>query len=107
VSFPLETVHQRDALVAVLAAALAVPDQAGLPLADALAAALAQAPAPLVLDGAEHLRDAVAALAARLLGAAAGTRIVVTSRVVLGAPGEVCWTGAGLQPGRRPRARGR
>jgi predicted ATPase/DNA-binding CsgD family transcriptional regulator len=46
----------------------------------------------LVLDGAEHLRDAVAALAGRLLAAVAGLRIVVTSRVVLGLPGEVCWT---------------
>ena len=38
-----------------------------------------------MLDGAEHLRGDVAALAGQLLSAAPGVRIVVTSRVVLGA----------------------
>jgi non-specific serine/threonine protein kinase len=88
---PLEAVHQPDSLVAVLAAALRVPEQPGRPLADCVAAALADTPGVVVLDGAEHLRDAVAALAGQLLAAADGVRIVVTSRVVLGAPGEVCW----------------
>jgi predicted ATPase/DNA-binding CsgD family transcriptional regulator len=46
----------------------------------------------IVLDGAEHLRDAVAELASKLLTSVDGLRIVVTSRVVLGVPGEVCWT---------------
>ena len=50
-----------------------------------------------MLDGAEHLRDAVAALAGQLLAAVDGLRIVVTSRVVLGVPGEVCWTVPPLQ----------
>jgi predicted ATPase/DNA-binding NarL/FixJ family response regulator len=89
---PLETVRQPDAIATVLAAALQVPDQVGLPLADALAAALAETPRLIVLDGAEHLRDAVAALTGRLLAVAPGARIVVTSQVVLAAPGEVCWT---------------
>ncbi len=89
---PLETVRQPESLITVLAAGLRVPDQAGVPLAESVAAALAEAPRLIVLDGAEHLRDAVAALAGQLLGAAPGVRIVVTSRVVLGAPGEVCWT---------------
>ena len=89
---PLETVRQPESLVTVLAAGVRVPDQAGVPLAESVAAALAEAPRLIVLDGAEHLRDAVAALAGQLLGAAPGVRIVVTSRVVLGAPGEVCWT---------------
>ncbi len=89
---PLETVRQPETLITVLAAGLRVPDQAGVPLPDSVAAALAGAPRLIVLDGAEHLRDAVAALAGQLLSAAPGVRIVVTSRVVLGAPGEVCWT---------------
>jgi predicted ATPase/DNA-binding CsgD family transcriptional regulator len=88
---PLEAVRQPDSLVAVLAAALRVPEQAGKPLADCVAAALAETPGVVVLDGAEHLRDAVAVLAGQLLAADDGVRIVVTSRVVLGAPGEVCW----------------
>ena len=69
-----------------------VPDQPGVPLTESVAAALGGEPQLVVLDGAEHLRDAVAALAGDLLGAAPGARIVVTSRVLLGAPGEVCWT---------------
>ena len=89
---PLETVRRPESLITVLAAGLRVPDQAGVPLAGSVAAALAEAPRLIVLDGAEHLRDAVAALAGQLLGAAPGVRIVVASRVLLGAPGEVCWT---------------
>jgi non-specific serine/threonine protein kinase len=89
---PLETVRQPESLITVLAAALPVPDRAGVPLPESVATALAGEPRLVVLDGAEHLRDAVAALAGDLLGAAPGVRIVVTSRVVLGAPGEVCWT---------------
>ena len=89
---PLETVRQPESLITVLAAGVRVPDQAGVPLAESVAAALAEAPRLIVLDGAEHLRDAVAALASQLLGSAPGVRIMVTSRVVLGAPGEVCWT---------------
>ena len=89
---PLEAVRQPESLITVVAAGLQVPDRAGVPLAESVTAALAQAPRQIVLDGAEHLRDAVAALAGGLLGAAPGVRIVVTSRVVLGAPGEVCWT---------------
>ena len=89
---PLETVRQPESLITALAAGVRVPDQAGVPLAESVAAALAEAPRLIVLDGAEHLHDAVAALASQLLGAAPGVRIVVTSRVLLGAPGEVCWT---------------
>jgi predicted ATPase/DNA-binding NarL/FixJ family response regulator len=88
---PLETVRQPESLITLLAAGLRVPDRAGVPLPESVAAALAEAPRLIVLDGAEHLREAVAALASDLLGAAPGVRVVVTSRVVLGAPGEVCW----------------
>jgi predicted ATPase/DNA-binding CsgD family transcriptional regulator len=88
----LSTVRQPDSLLAVLASALQVPDQAGLPLAGAVTAALADTPRLVLLDGAEQLRDAVAELAGRLLAASDRVRVVVTSRVVLGAPGEVCWT---------------
>jgi predicted ATPase/DNA-binding CsgD family transcriptional regulator len=89
---PLESVRQPDSLVAVLAAAIGVPEQAGIPLSRSVAAALAQAPQLIVLDGAEHLRAAAASLAALLLRADGRVRVLVTSRVVLGAGGEVCWT---------------
>ena len=91
VFLPLETVRQPDSLAVVLAAALRVPDQAGVPLDTSITAALADKPRLLVLDGAEHLRDAVAALAERLLATVPGLRVLVTSRLVLGVPGEVCW----------------
>jgi predicted ATPase len=89
---PLETVRQPDSLLAVLAAALRVPDQAGVPLATSIAGALADKPRLVVLDGAEHLRNAVAVLAGQLLTAVPGLQMLVTSRLVLGVPGEVCWT---------------
>jgi predicted ATPase/DNA-binding NarL/FixJ family response regulator/DNA-binding XRE family transcriptional regulator len=88
---PLETVRQPESLITLVAAGLRVPDRAGVPLPESVAAALAEAPRLIVLDGAEHLREAVADLASDLLGAAPGVRVVITSRVVLGAPGEVCW----------------
>jgi len=92
VFLPLETVRHPDSLAVVLAAALRVPDQAGVPLDTSITAALADKPRLVVLDGAEHLRDAVAALAERLLATVPGLQVLVTSRLVLGVPGEVCWT---------------
>jgi non-specific serine/threonine protein kinase len=89
---PLEPVRQSASLIPAMASWLRVRDQPGLSLQECLAAALGAAPRLLLLDGAEHLRDAVAELAGQLLAAADGLRIVVTSRVVLGVPGEVCWT---------------
>jgi non-specific serine/threonine protein kinase len=92
VFIPLEPVRQPASLVPAVASCLRVRDQPGLGMAECLAAALAAAPRLLLMDGAEHLRGAVAELAGRLLAAVDGLQIVVTSRVVLGVPGEVCWT---------------
>jgi predicted ATPase/DNA-binding NarL/FixJ family response regulator len=89
---PLEPVRQPQSLVSAVASGLRVHDQPRVPLEKSVATALAATPRLLVLDGAEHLRHEVAKLAATLLAAADGLRIVVTSRVVLGVPGEVCWT---------------
>lgn len=52
---------------------------------------LQRAPALLVLDNAEHLRESVASLARALLERAPAMRIVVTSRVALGVTGELAW----------------
>src|SRR5580704_7538543 len=49
---PLETVRQPGSLITALAAGVRVPDQAGVPLAESVAAALAEAPRLIVLDGA-------------------------------------------------------
>jgi len=61
---PLEPVRQPASLVPAVASCLRVRDQPGLSLQECLAAALTAAPRLLLLDGAEHLRDAVAELAA-------------------------------------------
>ncbi|MFF5235205.1 BTAD domain-containing putative transcriptional regulator [Dactylosporangium sp. NPDC000521] len=45
----------------------------------------------LVLDNCEHLIDEVAELAARLLAAVPGVRLLTTSREPLGLPGEAVW----------------
>src|SRR4029453_11492662 len=45
----------------------------------------------LVLDNCEHLVEACAGLARRLLQAGPAVRVLATSREVLGVPGEVVW----------------
>jgi predicted ATPase/DNA-binding CsgD family transcriptional regulator/DNA-binding XRE family transcriptional regulator len=92
VFIPLEPVRQAQSLIPAVASRLGVRDQPGVAAEQSVAAALAQVPRLVVLDGAEHLRDAVAGLASTLLAAVEQLRVVVTSRVVLGVPGEVCWT---------------
>jgi predicted ATPase/DNA-binding CsgD family transcriptional regulator/DNA-binding XRE family transcriptional regulator len=89
---PLEQVRQPRSLASSLASRLKVADQQGTSLTESLAAALAAAPRLLLLDGAESLADQVAELASELLAAVPGIRLVVTSRMVLGVAGEVCWT---------------
>ncbi len=89
---PLEQIRYPRTLVTALASRLQVHDQQGTPLTESLQAALTASPRLLLLDGAERLADQVAELAADLLGSVPELRIVVTSRVVLGVPGEICWT---------------
>ena len=52
----------------------------------------------LILDNCEHVADAAAELAERLLGACAGLRILCTSQVALGLDGEVVLELAPLAP---------
>ena len=89
---PLESVRLPRSLGSALASRLGVHDQPGVSLLESVEAALAENPRLLVLDGAEALRQEAAALVAQLLGSLPELRIVVTSRVLLGVPGEVCWT---------------
>ena len=92
VFLPLETVRDPESLLPMVASRLQVADQPGVPLLESVTAALAGPPRLFLLDGAEQLRDGVATLAGQLLSASPAVRVLVTSRVVLGAPGEVCWT---------------
>jgi predicted ATPase/DNA-binding CsgD family transcriptional regulator/DNA-binding XRE family transcriptional regulator len=73
---------------AVVAAALGVREQPGLPAAEALAQALARQQLLLVLDNCEHVIGAAAALCAGLLAACDDLRILATSREPLRAAGE-------------------
>src|SRR6516225_6217505 len=77
------------ALVAqAVASALGLQDRAGYPPAAMLAEYLAGRQLLLVLDNCEHLVDAAAKLADQLLRAAAGLRVLATSRESLTMTGE-------------------
>ena len=89
----LEPIRHPRTLASALASRLQVHDQQGTPLIESLQSALSAGPRSLLLlDGAERLADQVAELAGQLLDAVPELRIVVTSRTLLGVPGEVCWT---------------
>jgi predicted ATPase/class 3 adenylate cyclase/DNA-binding CsgD family transcriptional regulator len=72
----------------VVAAALGVREQPGLPAADALARVLARQQLLLVLDNCEQVTGGAAALCAGLLAAADDLRVLVTSREPLRVAGE-------------------
>ncbi len=71
-------------------------DQAYTDPADRLCAALGDRQAVLILDNCEHLIDAAASLADRLLTDCPRTRIIATSREPLRIPGETLWVVAPL-----------
>jgi predicted ATPase/DNA-binding CsgD family transcriptional regulator/transcriptional regulator with XRE-family HTH domain len=73
---------------AVVAAALGVRDQPGLPAAAALARVLARQQLLLVLDNCEHVVDAAAELCGGLLAACDDVRVLATSREPLRVAGE-------------------
>ena len=89
---PLERIRYPRTLTSTLASRLRVHDQPGTALIESIRGALAEAPRLLLLDGAERIADQVAELTGVLLASVPDLRVVVTSRVVLGTPGEVCWT---------------
>jgi non-specific serine/threonine protein kinase len=88
----LEQIRPPLTLTLALASRLQVHDQVGTPLTESIKDALATTPRLLLLDGAEQIAGQVADLASELLVSVPGLTIVVTSRVLLHVPGEVCWT---------------
>jgi non-specific serine/threonine protein kinase len=72
-----------------VAAILGVRAAPGVPLLDALVTILRSRALLLVLDNCEHLLDACAALAGRVLDACPGVRLLATSREPLQITGEV------------------
>jgi predicted ATPase/transcriptional regulator with XRE-family HTH domain len=84
----LAPVQDPEQVAAVVAAALGVRDQTGMPAAEALARVLARQQLLLVLDNCEHVLAAAAKLGRELLLAADDVRILATSREPLGISGE-------------------
>jgi non-specific serine/threonine protein kinase len=74
-----------------VAAVLSVSEQLGRPLTDTLADYLRHKSLLLVLDNCEHLQTASATLATVLLRGCRHLRILATSRIPLGVPGETLW----------------
>jgi predicted ATPase/class 3 adenylate cyclase len=81
----------RDGRLVAQAVATAVGVETGPDALDELLAQPELLGGLLVLDNCEHLLDACAALAGRLLGAAPGLRVLATSREALGLDGERLW----------------
>jgi len=75
-------------VAAVVAAALGLRDQPGVPAGEAVARVLARQQVLLVLDNCEHVIGAAAELCAGLLAAADDVRILATSREPLAVAGE-------------------
>jgi predicted ATPase/DNA-binding NarL/FixJ family response regulator/DNA-binding transcriptional regulator YiaG len=88
---PLEPIHPPRPVVSVLASRLGLRERPGVSWRASALAELRGRSGLLVLDGAEHYREEVAGLAEEFLALAPALSIVVTSRIVLGVPGEVCW----------------
>jgi predicted ATPase len=84
----LSPLHAPGLLASTVAEALGLPSEALDNAPQVLAENLAEREMLLVLDTCEHLTEGCAELAALLLGAAPGLRILATSRAPLGAPGE-------------------
>ena len=78
----------RRSVAGVVAAALGVPEQPGIPAAEAVARVLARQQLLLVLDNCEHLIGAAAELCAGLLAACDDMRVLATSREPLAVAGE-------------------
>jgi predicted ATPase/DNA-binding CsgD family transcriptional regulator len=91
----LGAIREPGLVVSAVMEAASVRPESGVAPLSTLVAALAQQRRVLLLDNCEHLRDGVAQLCAELLHALPELRILLTSRVILGVPGE---TGFELAP---------
>jgi predicted ATPase/DNA-binding CsgD family transcriptional regulator len=87
----LAALADRRLLARIVATSLGVREQAGQELLATLIAFLRPRQLLLVLDNCEHLAETCAALVGTLLQACPRLRILATSRLPLGAPGEILW----------------
>ena len=84
----LAPVQDEAQVAAVVAAALGVREQPGVPAAEAVARVLARQQVLLVLDNCEHVIGAAAELCAGLLAGCDDVRVLATSREPLAVAGE-------------------
>lgn len=82
----------------VVGAALGVGDQPDRSTVETLVEALADQELLLILDNCEHVVEAAAEVVRRLVEGCESLRILATSRVALGLPGEQVWNLAPLEP---------
>ena len=87
----LGDLQQPDLVVSRVASVVGVTEENGRPLLDTLADALAARSLLVALDNCEHLIDAAARVAQRLLAGAPGLRIIATSREPLRVAAETVW----------------
>jgi hypothetical protein len=87
-----------DGVPAIVAEALGASRQPGLSVVDSIVDALKGRHILLLLDNAEHVLDATAALVRRILLACEATTVLVTSREPLGIDGERVWIVPPLDP---------
>ena len=87
----LAPVSHPELVVPAVAAALAVREEPGGGLLDAITARLADAAALLIVDNCEHLIDAAAGLIDALLSSCPRLRVLATSQTRLQLPGEATW----------------
>jgi predicted ATPase/DNA-binding CsgD family transcriptional regulator len=87
----LGDLQQPDLVVSRVAKVVGVTEENGRPLLDTLADALAARSLLVALDNCEHLIDAAARVAQRLLAGAPGLRIIATSREPLRVAAETVW----------------
>ncbi|GAA1591967.1 hypothetical protein GCM10009678_87770 [Actinomadura kijaniata] len=96
---PLADVHDPALVPQAVAAVLGVAEEPGRSQAGTVVAALAPRRPLLVLDNCEHLVDACAAFAERLLTGCPRLHLLATSREPLRVPGEVVWRVPPLEGG--------
>ncbi len=87
----LEDLDPDGDVVSFVASRLQLPSTSANDLADALAALGGDTPRLLVFDNCEHVAEPIAPVLLALLARAPALRLLCTSRVPLGVPGEVTW----------------
>ena len=87
----LADLRRPDLVVSRLAAVVGVSEEPGRPLLDTLADVLRSRRMLLALDNCEHLIDACAEVAGRLLASSPGLRLLMTSREPLRLAAETVW----------------